>query len=230
MEHQARTPLGHCPRDVINLKNAPPLGHSQAPPPLGHCPCDVIHIFQGWNKIAKGWNKIAEGWNKIAKGWNKIAERWNKIAKGWNKIFGMGNWGGRTTPPTPPLATGLTYILHIFDRVSFQAWLPLYSTICSPDRRCRHPADSKLHHTYSTVLYRSKTKRYLYQNSLVDFYKIHSYHWGPAPAPSTVSMVRLPSSSSRCPQCVPSLTLHWLRLQSPSPDGAHEPSSAEPYI
>ena len=136
-------PLGHCPRDVINLKNAPTLGHSQAPPPLGHCPCDVIHIFQGWNKIAKGWNKIAEGWNKIAKGWNKIAEGWNKIAKGWNKIaegwnkiakgwnkiaerwnkiakgwnkiakgwnkiFGMGNWGGRTTPPTPPpLATGL---------------------------------------------------------------------------------------------------------------------------
>ena len=95
-------PLGHCPCDVINLKNAPTLGHSQAPPPLGHCPCDVIHIFQGWNKIAKGWNKIAEGWNKIAKGWNKIAERWNKIAKGWNKIFGMGNWGGRTTPPTPP--------------------------------------------------------------------------------------------------------------------------------
>ena len=28
-----RTPLGHCPRDVINLKNAPTLGHSQAPPP-----------------------------------------------------------------------------------------------------------------------------------------------------------------------------------------------------
>ena len=104
-------PLGLCPRDVINLKNAPTLGHSQAPPPpwtlsawrhqfekrphywtftstppLGHCPCDVIHIFQGWNKIAEGWNKIAEGWNKIAKGWNKIAERWNKIAKGWNKI------------------------------------------------------------------------------------------------------------------------------------------------
>ena len=101
--------------------------HQAHPPPLGHCPCDVIHIFQGWNKIAKGWNKIAkgwnkiaEGWNKIAKGWNKIAERWNKIAKGWNKIakgwnkiFGMGNWGGRTTPrPPPPLATGLmTYRL-----------------------------------------------------------------------------------------------------------------------
>ena len=109
VEHQAHPPppLGHCPRDVINLKNAPTLGHSQAPPP-GHCPCDVIHIFQGWNKIAKGWNKIAEGWNKIAerwnkiaKGWNKIAERWNKIAKGWNKIFGMGNWGGCPTPPPP---------------------------------------------------------------------------------------------------------------------------------
>ena len=133
----AAPPLGHCPRDVINLKNAPtlghseappldivrvtssalrkigkhpPLGHSQAPPPpLGHCPCDVIHIFQGWNKIAKGWNKIAKGWNKIAKGWNKIAKGWNKIAKGWNKIakgwnkiFGMGNWGGRPTPPDPP--------------------------------------------------------------------------------------------------------------------------------
>ena len=117
-------PLGHCPRDVINLKNAPTLGHSQAPPPLEHCPCDVIHIFQEWNKIAKGWNKIAEGWNKIAKGWNKIAERWNKIAKGWNKIaerwnkiakgwnkiakgwnkiFGMGNWGGGSyDPPDPP--------------------------------------------------------------------------------------------------------------------------------
>ena len=67
----APPPLDHCPRDVINLKNAPtlghsqappldivrvtssalrkiekhpPLGHSQAPPPLGHCPCDVIHI------------------------------------------------------------------------------------------------------------------------------------------------------------------------------------------
>ena len=113
-------PLGHCPRDVINLKNAPTLGHSQAPPPLGHCPCDVIHIFQGWNKIARGWNKIAEGWNKIAKGWNKIAkgwnkiaERWNKIAKGWNKIakgwnkiFGMGNWGGSYDPPDPPPGYG----------------------------------------------------------------------------------------------------------------------------
>ena len=124
VEHQAHPPpLGHCPRDVINLKNAHTLGHSQAPPPLGHCPCDVIHIFQGWNKIAKGWNKIAEGWNKIAKGWNKIAEGWNKIAKGWNKIaerwnkiakgwnkiakgwnkiFGMGNWGGGRTTPRPP--------------------------------------------------------------------------------------------------------------------------------
>ena len=117
VEHQAHPPLGHCPRDVINLKNAPTLGHSQAPPP----PLDIARvtssIFQGWNKIAegwnkiaKGWNKIAEGWNKIAKGWNKIAERWNKIAKGGTKLLKGGTkslgWatggGGRTTPPTPP--------------------------------------------------------------------------------------------------------------------------------
>ena len=149
MEHQAHPPpLGHCPRDVINLKNAPTLGHSQAPPPL-----DIARvtssIFQGWNKITKGWNKIAGGWNKIAKGWNKIAEGWNKIAKGWNKIakgwnkiakgwnkiakgwnkiFGMGNWGGggRTTPPTPPpLATGL----------------PTHYTVMW--NRNHHPADSR---------------------------------------------------------------------------------------
>ena len=117
VEHQAHPPpLGHCPRDVINLKNAPTFGHSQAPPPLGHCPRDVInlknaptlgHSHEGWNKIAKGWNKIAKGWNKIAERWNKIAKGWNKIAKGWNKIFGMGNWGGSYDPPDPPLATGL---------------------------------------------------------------------------------------------------------------------------
>ena len=62
VEHQARiqdflkggvktftstTPLGHCPRDVINLKNAPTLGHAQAPPPpLGHCPV-TSPTFQG---------------------------------------------------------------------------------------------------------------------------------------------------------------------------------------
>ena len=42
--HSQAPPLGHCPCDVINLKNAPTLGHSQAPPPLGHCPCDVINL------------------------------------------------------------------------------------------------------------------------------------------------------------------------------------------
>ena len=115
------TPGAPPPLDIGRVTSSiwktPPLLDIHKHPPLGHCPCDVIHIFQGWNKIAKGWNKIAEGWNKIAKGWNKIAERWNKIAKGWNKIakgwnkiFGMGNWGGRTTPPRPPpLATGLGY-------------------------------------------------------------------------------------------------------------------------
>ena len=62
-----------------------------------------------------------------------------------------------------------THTFYIYSRVSFQAWLPLYSTICSPDRRCRHPADFKLHHTYTVYIYRSKTKRYLYQKSLPDF-------------------------------------------------------------
>ena len=107
-------PLGHCPRDVINLKNAPTLGHSQAPP-LGHCPCDVIHIFQGWNKIAKGWNKIAEGWNKIAERWNKIAKGWNKIAKGGTKSLGWATGGGRTTPPTPPPGYGPAVYIYICD-------------------------------------------------------------------------------------------------------------------
>ena len=47
-----------------------------------------------------------------------------------------------------------THTFYIYSRVSFQAWLPLYSTICSPERRCRskHPADSKLHHTYTVYI------------------------------------------------------------------------------
>ena len=53
VEHQAHTPLGHCPRDVINLKNAPTLGHSQAPP-LGHCPRDVIRPPKNW-KTPPSW-------------------------------------------------------------------------------------------------------------------------------------------------------------------------------
>ena len=110
VEHQAHPPPLDIVRvtSVINLKNAPTLGHSQ------HPPLDIARVTsstysKGGTKllkggtIAKGWNKIAEGWNKIAKGWNKIAERWNKIAKGWNKIFGMGNWGGGSyDPPDPP--------------------------------------------------------------------------------------------------------------------------------
>ena len=81
----APPPLGHCPRDVINLKNAPTLGHSQAPP------LDIVRVT----------SSTFQGWNKIAKGWNKIAKRWNKIAKGWNKILGMGNWGGGGSSDPP---------------------------------------------------------------------------------------------------------------------------------
>ena len=58
----------------------------------------------------------------MAKGWNKIAKGWNKIAKGWNKIFGMGNWGGSSDPPTPPpgygpeqlLAIRLSYFMNLY--------------------------------------------------------------------------------------------------------------------
>ena len=122
VEHQAHPPLGHCPRDVINLKNAPtlghsqappldivrvtssalrkiekhpPLGHSQAPPPLGHCPCDVIHI----PSPRGGGDRSVPVTHTL----HRFAKGWNKIAKGWNKILGMGNWGGgRPTPLTPP--------------------------------------------------------------------------------------------------------------------------------
>ena len=90
VEHQAHPPLGHCPRDVINLKNAPTLGHSQAPP-LGHCPCDVIHIPSprgGGDRSVP----VTHTFHRFAKGWNKIA-------KGWNKILRMGNWGGGVVRP-----------------------------------------------------------------------------------------------------------------------------------
>ena len=109
----APPPLGHCPRDVINLKNAPTLGHSQAPP-LGHCPCDVIHIFQGWNKIGlkggtqllKGGTKLLKGGTKLLKGGTKLLKGGTKLLKGGTKSLGWATGGGRTTPPTPPPPPG----------------------------------------------------------------------------------------------------------------------------
>ena len=98
-----------------------------------------------------------------------------------------------------------THTFYIYSRVSFQAWLPLYSTICSPDRRCRHPADFKLHHTYT--VYIEAKPRGICIKRVYPIFQDTFLSLGTCPSP--VSMVRPPSSSSRCPQCVPPLTLDW---------------------
>ena len=131
VEHQAHPPppLGHCPRDVINLKNAPTLGHSQAPPPwtlknaptlghsqapppLGHCPCDVIHIYllKGGTKLLKGGTKLLKGGTKLLKGGTKLLKGGTKLLKGGTKSLGWAMGGGSYDPPDPPLATGLCSI------------------------------------------------------------------------------------------------------------------------
>ena len=88
VEHQAHPPLGHCPRDVINLKNAPTLGHSQAPPPL-----DIARVTS--STYSKGGTKLLKGGTKLLKGGTKLL-------KGGTKSLGWATGGGRTTPPTPP--------------------------------------------------------------------------------------------------------------------------------
>ena len=127
VEHQAHPPpLGHCPRDVINLKNAPALGHSQAPP-LGHCPRDVINLknapalghsqahppldiarvtsstySKGGTKLLKGGTKLLKGGTKLLKGGTKLLKGGTKLLKGGTKSLGWATGGGRPTPPTPP--------------------------------------------------------------------------------------------------------------------------------
>ena len=116
VEHQAHPPpLGHCPRDVINLKNAPTLGHSQAPPPwtldivrvtssalrkigkhhpLGHSqappPLDIARVtsstYLDIQKHPPPFGHCPCDVIHIFQGWTKIAKGWTKIAKGWNKI------------------------------------------------------------------------------------------------------------------------------------------------
>ena len=120
----APPPPGHCPRDVINLKNAPTLGHSQAPPP----PLDIARVtsstyskggtklLKGRTKLLKGGTKLLKGGTKLLKGGTKLLKGGTKLLKGGTKLLKGGTkslgWatggGGRTTPPTPPpLATGL---------------------------------------------------------------------------------------------------------------------------
>ena len=117
VEHQAHPPpLGHCPRDVINLKNAPTLGHSQAPPPL-----DIARVtsstyskggtkllkggtklLKGGTKLLKGGTKLLKGGTKLLKGGTKLLKGGTKLLKGGTKSLGWATGGGRTTPPTPP--------------------------------------------------------------------------------------------------------------------------------
>ena len=110
VDHQAHPPpLGHCPRDVINLKNAPTLGHSQAPPPL-----DIARVtsstyskggtklLKGGTKLLKGGTKLLKGGTKLLKGGTKLLKGGTKLLKGGTKSLGWATGGGRTTPPRPP--------------------------------------------------------------------------------------------------------------------------------
>ena len=84
--HSQAPPLGHCPRDVINLKNAPTLGHSQAHPPW------TLPVWRHPHSKSKGGGVIGRPRSRtLCIG----------FAKGWNKILGMGNWGGSSDPPPP---------------------------------------------------------------------------------------------------------------------------------
>ena len=131
----APPPLGHCPRDVINLKNAPTLGHSQAPPPL-----DIAHVtsstyskggtkllkggtkllkggtkllkggtklLKGGTKLMKGGTQLLKGGTKLLKGGTKLLKGGTKLLKGGTKSLGWATGGGSYDPPDPPLATGL---------------------------------------------------------------------------------------------------------------------------
>ena len=102
VEHQAHPPpLGHCPRDVINLKNAPTLGHSQAPPPLDIGVTSSTYS-KGGTKLLKGGTKLLKGGTKLLKGGTKLLKGGSKLLKGGTKSLGWATGGGRTTPPTPP--------------------------------------------------------------------------------------------------------------------------------
>ena len=116
VEHQAHPPLGHCPRDVINLKNAPTLGHSQAPPPLDIARVTSSTYSKGGTKLLKGGTKLLKGGTKLLKGGTKLLKGGTKLLKGGTKSLGWATGGGRTTPPTPPW---LRVWLHRYTKHSF---------------------------------------------------------------------------------------------------------------
>ena len=97
VEHQAHPPpLGHCPCDVINLKNAPTLGHSQAPPPL-----DIARVTS--STYSKGGTTLLKGGTKLLKGGTKLL-------KGGTKSLGWPTGGGVVRPPpTPPWLRACTH-------------------------------------------------------------------------------------------------------------------------
>ena len=95
----APPPLGHCPRDVINLKNAPTLGHSQAPPPLDIAPVTSSTYSKGGTKLLKGGTKLLKGGTKLLKGGTKLL-------KGGTKSLGWATGGGVVRPPRPPPPPG----------------------------------------------------------------------------------------------------------------------------
>ena len=124
VEHQAHPPLGHCPCDVINLKNAPTLGHSQAPPPLDiarvtsstyskggtkllKCGTKLLKggtkLVKGGTKLLKGGTKLLKGGTKLLKGGTKLLKGGTKLLKGGTKSLGWATGGGGSyDPPTPP--------------------------------------------------------------------------------------------------------------------------------
>ena len=128
--------LGHCPRDIINLKNAPTLGHSQAPP-LGHCPRDVIRPPKNWKTPPPPLDIARVTSSTYSKGGTKLLKGGTKLLKGWNKIFGMGNWGGSSDPPPPPLATGLHHACSGGSGGGGTGVIPPPRTCPDPENLCR---------------------------------------------------------------------------------------------
>ena len=129
----APPPLGHCPRDVINLKNAPTLGHSQAPPP----PLDIARVTS--STYSKGGTKLLKGGTKLLKGGTKLLKGGTKLLKDGTKSLGWATGGGgvvRPPDPPPPLATGLhtcaqtaTKLGHVF---FFKLKAKRFEFICLP--------------------------------------------------------------------------------------------------
>ena len=67
-------------------------------------------LLKGGTKLLKGGTKLLKGGTKLLKGGTKLLKGGTKLLKGGTKSLGWATGGGRTTPPTPPLATGLTYV------------------------------------------------------------------------------------------------------------------------